>query len=265
MTGSPRRVVYTCLTNGYDRLIPPVEPVPGVDYILFTDRPEDDRVEGWTTRLIETPEGLSPTLCARRYKALPHKVVPEYDEAIWVDSNIAITSSLAPFFDDVFGSAENMIVYTHPDRDTIATEAEVILQSGRAKALDKVEGEVAGYFADGFPDDQGLIHTAILMRRHMEPEVIAAMELWWELLAKGSTRDQLSLPYVLWKQKLPVRVLSPDFTLGSPYFLRYPHWQTSGRRGRALVWAAQRKARGLPWRWLHDLIISSYGRRSPHF
>ncbi|WP_161555910.1 glycosyltransferase domain-containing protein [Mangrovicoccus ximenensis] len=265
MAASPRRVVYTCLTNGYDRLIPPVDPVPGVDYVLFTDRPEEGRVKGWTTRPLMAPEGLSPTLLARFHKSMPHKVIPEYDEALWVDSNISLTSSLTPFFEDVFGGPENMIVFAHSDRDTVAAEAKTILASGRAKALNKVEGEVAGYFADGFPDDRGLIHTAVLARRHMQPDVITAMELWWKLMSEGSGRDQLSLPYVFWKQDLTVRMLPQDFTLGSPYFLRYPHWATSGRRGRALVWAAQRRQQGPHWRLLHELITRSYGDKSPHY
>ena len=265
MTGSPRRVVYTCVTNGYDRVIPPVAPVPGVDYILFTDRPEADRVDGWITRAIKVPEGLSSSLSNRYYKLLPHKVLPEYDDSLYLDSNIAIIGSLAPFFDDVFSGPENMMLYCHPVRDTVAAEAAVIAETGRSKAPEKLKGEIARYRADGFPDNLGLTSNPILARRHMAPEVIAAMDLWWDLLGEGSGRDQLSLPYVRWKLGLPVRVLAPDFTFGSPYFLRYPHWQTSGRRGRALVWAAQRKERGQPWRLLHDLITRSYGRGSPNF
>ncbi|MBE3640525.1 hypothetical protein [Mangrovicoccus algicola] len=265
MADVPRRVVYTCVTNGYDRVIPPADPVPGVDYILFTDRPETDRVPGWITRGIETPEGLSPSLRNRYCKLLPHKILPDYGESLYLDANIAITGSLAPFFAEVFGGPEDMALYVHPVRDTVEAEAAVIAATGRSKSPEKLEGEMARYRAEGFPDDLGLTSNPILARRHMVPEVIAAMEMWWDLLGQGSGRDQLSLPVVRWRTGLPVRVLSPDFTEGSPYFLRYPHWQTSGRRGRALVWAAQRQGRGLPWRWLHDLIIASYRGGTPHF
>lgn len=261
-TATPRRVIYTCVTNGYDRVIPPADPVPGVDYVLFTDRPDTDRVPGWQTRPIVTPEGLSPALRNRYYKLLPHKILPDHDESVYLDANIAITASLAPFLDDVFGGPENMVLFANPKRDTVAAEAATCLETGRVRDPEALRAEVAAYAADGFPDDVGLTGNSILMRRHHAPEVAAAMEQWWDLVSAHSGRDQVSLPFVRWRLGLECRLIRPHFSIESPYFHRYPHWSHCGLRGRAYIWSAAHLDEGALYRGLHALIAHSYGARA---
>ena len=257
-------VVYTCVTNGYDRVIPPADPVPGVDYILFTDRPED-RVTGWQVRPIAAVPDLPPALRNRYYKLLPHKVLPEYETSLYLDANIRITRSLGPLLDDVFGpDGADVTLFRHPLRDTVAAEMETCLTSGRVRDPEALRREYAAYRADGFPDTVQLTGNSILMRRHMRPAVIEAMTLWWDLVAAHSGRDQISLPYVRWKQGLDCRLITPHFSIQSPYFHRYPHWAACGLRGRAYVWSAVHRGRGPLPRLLHDLLARSYGARASH-
>lgn len=252
--------VYTCVTNGYDRVIPPRAPVPGVDHILFTDDPDRDATPGWITRPIDTglDADLSPALRNRYYKLLPHKVLPDYATSVYLDANIAITASLAPFLVDVFGGPENLSLFRHPSRTTVAAEMQACLDTGRVRNPDALRHEVAGYARDGFPDTVPLTGNSILARRHHAPDIVAAMDMWWDVLERGGGRDQISLPYVRWKLDLPVRVLTPHFSIESPFFLRYPHWTSSGRRGRAYIAAARRQQDGWPFRVAHALIGRSY-------
>ena len=50
-------------------------------------------------------------------------------------------------------------------------------------------------------------------------------ELWWAEINTESKRDQVSLPFILWKSKLPFEVIQVDVFNGdnNPYLKWYPH------------------------------------------
>jgi len=48
------------------------------------------------------------------------------------------------------------------------------------------------------------------LRKHNEPLVIEAMELWWEELKYNSKRDQLSFNYSTWKTNLEFNWVNGD-------------------------------------------------------
>ena len=61
-----------------------------------------------------------------------------------------------------------------------------------------------------------------IVRRHNEDQVINLMSEWWFQINKYSYRDQISFPYVCWKNNF-----QPDISIENIYkntFLRYfPH------------------------------------------
>ena len=58
------------------------------------------------------------------------------------------------------------------------------------------------------PENYGLNETNILIRNHLNPQIIAIMEQWWEFIEKYSKRDQLSFSYVLYKNNITVPSIS---------------------------------------------------------
>ena len=83
-----RKVIYTCLTGGYDRLEQPAAIAPDWDYICFTD---NMRMKGGAWKLRPIPEELkhlSNVKKQRVIKICPHRYLKEYDISIWVDGNI---------------------------------------------------------------------------------------------------------------------------------------------------------------------------------
>lgn len=263
MTAPGPVAVYSCVTNGYDRVLPPLDPVPGVDHILFTDRP-DVPVRGWQVRPLQMAEDLSPALANRYHKLLPHKVLPDHGASLYLDANIQIKASLAPLLDAVLADPAPFAVYAHPGRTTVAEEVASCLAADRVRDRDAIRAELEAYRAEGFPDAGTLTGNSILIRRHHDPRVIAAMETWWDLVARRSGRDQISLPYLRWKLDLPVQVLRPHFSIESPYFQRYPHWSRGGVRARAYIAVAAQMDRGglagQAARAAHALVGRSYGQ-----
>jgi len=74
----------------------------------------------------------------------------------------------------------------------------------------KLKAQIKRYRAEGYPEDNGLIMSSVILRRHNEPEIIEFDKKWWEEIANGSKRDQLSFNYIQWKTGLKYNFLEGD-------------------------------------------------------
>ena len=83
-----RKVIFTCLTGGYDRLEQPAAVAPDWDYVCFTDTDGQDGV--WRLRKIPV-DSPDPVVRSRFPKILPDRVLPEYDYSVYMDANLCIT------------------------------------------------------------------------------------------------------------------------------------------------------------------------------
>ena len=135
--------------------------------------------------------GLDNTRSARWYKTHP----PEgYDYTIWVDSCLKIKS---PHFAQlcVDAAADKWATFSHVERDCFYEEAKICRYM--KKCLDQPVWEQAEhYLSEGMPKKYGLWATGVLARSNWGADLNNA---WWTEINKWSTRDQISLPYVLWK------------------------------------------------------------------
>jgi hypothetical protein len=193
----PRTVVYTALFGDYDQL----EAVQfgGVEHVCFTDQ-RDLKVEGWVVRQVEgLPPNLSDddrTRLARRFKLLPHECLPEYRVWIWHDANLKLRRRPADLLAFYLRDAD-IATFPHPERACIYEEAQACINGGK-DASDKILRQVERYRSYGYPAGNGMIWSALIVRRNT-PEVRALNEAWWAELASGSRRDQLSFNYVAWR------------------------------------------------------------------
>ena len=60
------------------------------------------------------------------------------------------------------------------------------------------------------PRHWGLYETGILVRRHLDPAVVAIDEAWWAALSASCPRDQLSLTPVLWQRDVRLELVFPE-------------------------------------------------------
>ncbi len=190
--------VYSCITNEYDSIIEPLCSEPGIDYYLFTDG-EIRNGSKWKkidiTQFKEYKE-LTPVQLNRKIKMLPFKYLPDCDYSIYIDGNIKIVAPLAPLIEEMGSHAFG--VHYHRTRDCIYDELVQVLYSKKAERA-MAEQQIAAYKKEGFPPHFGLYENPILIRKHSDEGVCRLMEIWWEEYMRYPTRDQLSLPYVIWK------------------------------------------------------------------
>lgn len=194
-----KKVVYTCITGGYDTLRDPSKVSLGFDYICFTDDP-NLKSDVWDIRpLPEGLENLSNVKKQRYVKINPHKFLKDYDLSIWVDGNMSLKGNLNDFISSNINK-EGVTVYVpaHPGRSCIYREASVVASMKKDKP-EIINPQMNRYKEEGFPENYGLLQSNILVRYHNDPGCIKLMEAWSEEVMNGSHRDQLSFNYASWK------------------------------------------------------------------
>ena len=189
--------VYTALTGGKDRLLPPDWICEDVEYFCFTDDPVSVPTP-WQPLPIE-PHPRGSRMTARRPKILFHQTGIDADVLIWVDANFKITKGFREIVDNL---RSDMYLFRHPRKVIGCTYTEAyICKSWGLDRPEVIDAQMQRYRAEGFPADYGLVESGIIIRRNT-PVIRELCEAWWQELEEGSLRDQLSLMYCLWKMGL---------------------------------------------------------------
>jgi len=183
-------VVYTCITNDFDSIkeFPKQE---GVDYICFTDKPVESKT--WEIRQVEPEEDSRRT--ARKYKLLTHRFLPNYDYSIWLDGTITPPKDVIKLIDCL--KEADIGTFKHRDRDCLYKEAHICIEF-RLDTESLILEQIDRYSREGYPENNGLVETRVLVRKHT-PQVEKFNELWWKEVKEGSRRDQISFNYCIWK------------------------------------------------------------------
>jgi hypothetical protein len=222
-----RLLIYTCVFADYDRIFPPVKIDPEIDYIAITDDPNLN-VRGWRIKVVDIRGFGSARAANRYYKMLGHRVLTGYDAAMYVDGNIRLIGPISRLLVEFLQTNAALRVYRHPKRGSVAEEVAACIEVGKVSEPARLRAELDAYLSAGFPDLQGLVEAGVLLKNNNHPDLDGAMELWWTLFQKYDSRDQISLPYVLWKTDLPCDWLHRSYRTPNPYFGVYPHIAAKG-------------------------------------
>lgn len=238
--GSGRRIcLYSAVFGEYDPIWEPVRQVVDCDYLLVTDRPEVvPKGSLWKVVALDTfgfvP--MHPRLAARYMKIMGHELfrflsrlhydagLHSYDHVVWVDGSVRITSP--DFVSFMIGSIgpQGIAMIKHPERDCIYDEAVKCTRMTKCKGMPVLE-QTEHYRAQGYPAHNGLMATTVFARDMRRPDLDAVIADWWEENLKWTCRDQLSLPYVLWKHGRWYDEIDASL-LANPYF----QWQVFKRK-----------------------------------
>ena len=166
---------------------------------MFTDQelPTDtiwNKID--VTQLLEY-EKYSPILLNRKIKMLPFNYLRGYDYSVYVDGNIEIVTSVLPIIKNM-GNAV-LGVHYHSARDCIFDEVIAVRHYKRASINENYDKQLYEYEKIGFPRHFGLYENSIIVRKHKDKMLKKIMNDWWNEYNKYPTRDQFSLPFVIWK------------------------------------------------------------------
>ena len=198
-----RVAVYTCIIGKYDALMEPVVHPDNVDYYAITDFdiPEGSAFKRIDADSFEEIKGMTPSEKNRFFKMNPHKVFGEHKYSIYVDGNIRVCTDFTEHINRM--SKHGFSHFRHSHR-TCAYEEARFCKSLKKDTDESIDAYVKKLRDDGFPENYGLITCDILVREHNNPECIKIMEQWWEQFRCFVKRDQIAMPYVLYKNGIPI-------------------------------------------------------------
>lgn len=216
-----KKLFYTVLTGGYDRLNELPEKLPNWDYICFTDNPEVSS-DSWEIRTIDHKSGLDPVRLSRHFKINNHLVDQGYGLSVYVDANIRIRGNLDTFLSHALPIGSSCAVLLHPFLHSLKQEAQQCIAVGKDSG-ELVQKQYEYYTSEmGFDDRFPHINARMLIRRSGSPAIQQLMETWFEQLLNWSRRDQLAFNYAL--SQCPG--VTPDYIpywKFRPYFKRIDH------------------------------------------
>lgn len=201
----------------------PQKKIPGADFFCFTDNPTKIKSPWQPISLLsDNPDEGRKN---RHPKILPHLYFKDYDISIYIDSNYLIIGDLHKLINSL-GNFK-MAIFDHNQcddkRDCVYDEFDALIKLGKERGSFKdtpqiMEEQITFLKSENYPKNNGLIFSAVLVRKHNDPEVIKVMEDWWQMVATRSKRDQLSFDYAAWKNNFKPNIIKGDLRRGNPYF-----------------------------------------------
>ncbi|WP_158588751.1 glycosyltransferase domain-containing protein [Butyrivibrio sp. X503] len=194
-------VIYTAIIGDYDYLASPLFIDDGVEYVCFTDQ-RKLQSDIWNIEYIHTDPSCNHEEVVRKFKCLPHMFFGEYDSSIWMDASITIKSSMIEMIYKYQNSADLML-FPHYERVCIYDEAAVCIANHKSDK-ERIIKQINYYYNNGYQFNNGLYCGGLIVRNHNISEVKKTMEDWHSEIVKYSKRDQISLPYVIDKNRLQI-------------------------------------------------------------
>ena len=194
-----KKIVYTVLL-GKNKLVLNEPKCRNDDWelVCFTDR--DIKSRNWNIKKVTCSNILKKS---REIKIRCDKYL-DFDVCIYLDSQFIIKCNLNRFVKD--NLKNNLALMRHSLRNCIYREARHCIRKHKGDR-NKIKKQIEKYSNEGFPRKFGLYACGIMIRKN-NSEVVDFMKLWYDEVEKFSHRDQISFPYVLWKNPIKFDVLN---------------------------------------------------------
>lgn len=203
-----KKAIISVLLGKYDEL-QPAPKFKGWDTILFTDHHYPDN-KGWTINKVKSQ---NPASDSRYYKWLSHITLPMYTTICYIDANMRLIQE----------PPQESTWFRHPARTTVQEEANRILylkKSPKEVVLQQLEY----YKQQGFKDKTGMYQNGFFVRTQ-DALTNNLCEIVYNLTTQYSHRDQLAMPFALYKTNFKMENL-----LSGPqsrkYIKLHPHLKT---------------------------------------
>ena len=187
--------------------------VSGWDYILFTNvRTLLEEEKNWVPRKMDLINN-SAVYTAKYCKWMAHTMIPEYDTVVWVDGYLSPNPAMNW---DLFDADLKIGLKPHPSKSECVYKelrAVVDYQKDSRRRMKRLKKFL---HKERMPADYGLYETNIYGRTLKDSRLNQILEKMYELMEEFTYRDQVILPYVLWKNNIRPKIfLSNEWALHS--------------------------------------------------
>lgn len=212
--------VYTILTGDYEELnVQPMAAKSTVPFICITDSVDRDP-KGWKVERATKLFDMDLVRSQRVIKCDAREWIGDYDVSLYIDNTVILQETPEEIIKKYLDDSTNAVYFLHSFRETVFDEFEAVLSSGLDEPARVIEQ--LGHYELSNQDvfEERPIWTGILIRRHNDPSVVRAMNVWRSHILRYSRRDQLSLNYVLSRD--PEGVKRIDLDNRESWFHRWP-------------------------------------------
>jgi hypothetical protein len=248
----PRGVVFSAQFGSTDLVLPPLAGNPELDFVVMAS--SNLRVPPpWKLRRVDAPSNVSTDRLRNRWcKIHASRLLSDYDFSIYVDTHLQVVGDLQPLISNFLESRADIGLLSHPYSRSVEQEVARSLRTGRITEDDhrlNWPTQSRRQAEAGFRDDYGLYFCTVVLRHHARDSVRILEDEWWLELSQGVTRDQVALPYVLWKTDAVYQAFLLDWGL-APYFRRWRHLESGTRRERIIRFFDARVDLVPSYRWV---------------
>ena len=168
-----------------------------VDYHAFVSKDSKITSSSWVIHKINEhyKEGdFQNRLNAKIFKILPFNFLNKYEYFIWIDNNIKLNEDPNDLIEKYLNNFSLALV-EHPKRTCVYQE----IKEASLNNLDlqkKLEKQFKYYKQSNYPKHNGLYDCSFIMTVNNDTTKELGIH-WWSEIEKFSSRDQISLPYIL--------------------------------------------------------------------
>lgn len=169
-----------------------MKPPVGWDAFCFTNQPEL-QANGWT--IIQLPmEQATPVLQAKFIKWNSHKLLEDYDVAVWLDAylapNLSSTNLLQQWIPQAYTAKAAIVHRKHDARNCVWDECKAVVDSKR-DTPEHVDALKRRLTSANMPKQFGLFDTNMMIRFHKLKACQDISDAVWSSLQIDTHRDQL--------------------------------------------------------------------------
>lgn len=211
-------VVYTAITGDYDNLREPLFINKDITYVCFTNN-QKLKSDIWNIEYIQDDQ-LDNMYLAKKVKMNPDLYFQEFETSVWIDGKFEVRGDFRTYIEK-YGKEKPILCFPHFQRDCIFDEAAVCICEKKGKKEDIIR-QIADYYQEGYPVNNGLYEMGCIIRKHNDGLVKKLMREWEREVINYSYRDQLSFPYICWKNAFVPDICSLDIN-DNPWIHVYEH------------------------------------------
>ena len=140
----------------------------------------------------------------RWFKMHPHELFSQYEYSLYIDGSVLVVADVLPLVLKMIKEDNFLGIHTHSNRKYLQTEAKAIIKLKPYIDQERLKEQLKEYKENGYNDNLPLLEATIILRKHNDNKCIKVMEDWWKEFLRWIPRDQISFPYVLWKNDITI-------------------------------------------------------------
>lgn len=198
--------IYTAIYGDKDHLKPPIikKTKLNVDYFLFSDNEKYDVYPYKKILRHSKYKDIAKDSKEIKINIINEGFFEKYDILVWHDANIQLNQNkLLNFIEDL--NEFNIVAYDH-HRNCVYGEAIACIKSNKDSSF-KIFKQILWYFRKGMPVNFGLTSNGFLIINNNSFENRKMLKEWWSQTYRFTRRDQLSLPFTLYKLNKSIKIL----------------------------------------------------------